>query len=71
MKAPHGHGGPRWYDSVVTIYDELQGVLGALDAANVPYALVGGIAVAVWGSPRATKDIDLLVRRNDIPRALG
>ncbi len=75
MKAPCDLGEPRaggrgWYDSDVTIYDELQGVLGALDAAKVPYALVGGLAVAVWGAPRATKDIDLLVRRHDIPKAL-
>ncbi|MBI2369488.1 MAG: nucleotidyl transferase AbiEii/AbiGii toxin family protein [Deltaproteobacteria bacterium] len=27
---------------------------------NVPYALIGGLAVAAWGAPRATEDIDLL-----------
>jgi hypothetical protein len=27
---------------------------------RVPYALMGGLAVAAWGAPRATEDIDLL-----------
>lgn len=40
---------------------ELRSVVAALAANEIPYALVGGLAVAVWGAPRATKDIDLLV----------
>jgi len=55
----------------VTIYEELRGILAALDAAQVGYALIGGLAVAVWGAPRATKDIDLLVQREDLPAALA
>jgi hypothetical protein len=55
----------------VTLYDELTAVLGALDGAGVEYALIGGLAVAVWGAPRATKDIDLLVQRADVPRAMA
>lgn len=31
---------------------------------NIPHCLVGGITVAIWGRPRATEDVDLLV---DIP----
>jgi hypothetical protein len=54
----------------VNLYEELRGVLAALDGANVDYALVGALAVAVWGAPRATKDIDLLVRAEDLPRAM-
>jgi hypothetical protein len=54
----------------VTLYDELRGVLEALDQAGVEYALIGALAVAVWGAPRATKDIDLLVRKEDLPRAM-
>lgn len=53
----------------MTLLEELEGLLGALDAAQVDYALIGALAVAVWGSPRATKDIDLLVRREDLERA--
>jgi hypothetical protein len=55
----------------VTIYEELRGVLEALEAANVEHALIGALAVAVWGAPRATKDIDLLIRREDLPAALA
>ena len=55
----------------MTLYDELQGVLAALDESGVEYALVGALAVAVWGAPRATKDIDLLVRKEDLSRALA
>lgn len=50
----------------MNLYDELLRVVGSLDAANVDYALVGGLAVGVWGAPRATKDIDLLVRAEDL-----
>ena len=46
----------------MTLFDELRAVLTALDEATVEYALIGGLAVAVWGAPRATKDIDLLIR---------
>jgi hypothetical protein len=46
----------------VTLFDELANVVRALDAAGIEYGLVGGLAVAVWGAPRATQDIDLLVR---------
>jgi hypothetical protein len=55
----------------VTLYDELRSVLEALDQAGVDYALVGGLAVAVWGAPRATKDIDLLVRGEKLAEALA
>ena len=37
----------------------LDAVIDALDGLGVRYALVGGLAVGVWGAPRATKDIDL------------
>jgi hypothetical protein len=56
---------------LVTIYEELRSVLGALERAQVDYALVGGLAVAVWGAPRATKDIDLLVQPDDLPSAMA
>lgn len=46
-------------------------MLAALDRAGVEHALIGGLAVAVWGAPRATKDIDLLVQPPDVPRALA
>jgi hypothetical protein len=52
------------------LYAELRGVLAELDAAGIEYALCGGLAVAVWGAPRATKDIDLLVRPETVEAAM-
>ncbi len=48
-------------------------ITGALSAAHVPFALVGGQAVALWvatkdpAAVRTTKDVDVLVRRVDLP----
>lgn len=56
------------------VHKRLRRVAAALDAAGIPYAVVGGNAVAAWvgrvdqGATRATKDVDLLVRRADAPR---
>lgn len=53
----------------------LQQVTGVLSAAGIDYAIVGGNAVAAWvatvddGAVRATKDVDLLLRRGDFNRA--
>lgn len=38
----------------------LASVAAVFRARSVPYALMGGLAVAAWGAPRATEDIDLL-----------
>jgi len=37
-------------------------VTKALDQARVPYALVGGFAVALHGAVRGTVDVDLVIR---------
>lgn len=55
----------------MTLFDELMMLAAALDDARIEYALAGGLAVAVWGAPRATKDIDLLVAAEDVERAVG
>jgi hypothetical protein len=47
---------------------ELASVVDALNAAQIDYALCGAVAVAVHGAPRATQDIDVLVRANDVAR---
>lgn len=50
-------------------------VTQALDAAHVPYAVIGGNAVATWvatvddGLVRTTKDVDLMIRRGDLDAA--
>jgi hypothetical protein len=53
------------------LVSELANVVRALDAAGVPYALCGGIAVTIHGHVRATKDIDLLILPEDRTRALA
>ena len=54
---------------MLDLYDEFRSVVRALDAAGVPYALCGGLAMAIWDEPRATVDIDLLVQPEDIDAA--
>ncbi len=52
---------------------ELEALIDAFDADEVPYALCGGLALAVHGFPRQTKDIDILLavaRRLDEVREL-
>lgn len=57
------------------VADRLARITKALKKANVPYALVGGQAVAIWvatrdpAAVRTTKGIDLLIRRDDLGRA--
>jgi predicted nucleotidyltransferase len=42
----------------------------ALDEADLSYALMGGLASSVYGRPRATDDIDFLVKPTEAKRAL-
>lgn len=57
--------------AVDRVEHRLHRVTAALDAAGVPYAVIGGNAVAAWvgrvdlAATRATKDVDLLVCRDD------
>jgi len=54
----------------VKLFDELATIITALDGAGIEYALVGGLAVAIWGAPRATADVDLLIRPESVEAAL-
>jgi hypothetical protein len=57
------------------VAERLVRITSALCAAGVPYALVGGQAVALWvatkepAAVRTTKDINMLLRRDDLGRA--
>jgi predicted nucleotidyltransferase len=44
--------------------------VGVLDACGVPYVVIGGLASAAIGRPRASADIDLLVMPQDARRGL-
>lgn len=49
---------------------ELEGLIDAFEAAGIGYAVCGGLALAVHGYPRATKDIDLLIRSEAVDEAV-
>jgi hypothetical protein len=53
----------------LNIKDELFLVTGALERASIDHALCGGMAVIIHGYPRLTRDIDLLLREEDLERA--
>jgi len=59
--------------AVAKVRDRLLRATAALNKAGVAYAVVGGHAVASWvatvdeGAVRNTRDIDLLIRREDLP----
>ena len=49
---------------------ELERLVDAFEADEVGYAVCGGLALAVHGHPRATKDVDLLVQPDELDRAI-
>src|SRR4051812_24441286 len=61
--------------AVEKVRDRLRRAVAALDAADIPYAVAGGNAVAAWVSRvdeaavRNTQDVDLVLRREDLARA--
>src|SRR5579862_4459066 len=64
----------RMVRAVEKVRERLLRMARALDAAAVPYAVAGGNAVAAWVSTvdeaavRNTRDVDVLVRRADLPK---
>ncbi len=61
--------------AVWKVRDRLLRATAALEKAGVPYAVVGGNAVAAWveqvdeSAVRATQDVDLAIRRVDLESA--
>jgi len=43
------------------IEDLLTKIAGICDKLKIPYVITGGMAVSVWGRPRFTADIDIVV----------
>jgi len=58
---------------VLDLREELDALTKSLDAADVPYAVCGALALAIHGHPRATKDIDLVIdpAQLDLTRAVA
>lgn len=61
--------------AVDEVQQRLHKAARALEAGNVPYAVIGGNAVAAWvakideGAMRTTRDVDILIRRDDLEQA--
>jgi hypothetical protein len=63
--------------AVEKVRDRLKRAVAALDQAGIPYAVAGGNAVAAWvaradeSATRNTQDVDVLLRRQDLPAAIA
>jgi hypothetical protein len=55
------------FSGMIDLYEELRALVDKLDEAKIDYALCGGMALAIYGIPRATVDLDLLI----LQKALG
>jgi Domain of unknown function (DUF1814). len=66
----------RMIRAVEKVRDRLRRAVAALEAAGIPYAVADGNAVAAWVSRvdeaavRNTQDVDILLRRSDLPAAI-
>lgn len=65
----------RMVRAVEKVRERLLRSTAALDAAGVPYAVIGGNAVGAWvatideAAVRNTQDVDILLRREDLDKA--
>lgn len=61
--------------AVENVRRRLERAAGALEQAGIPYAVSGGNAVRAWvaqadeAAVRTTRDVDILLRRSDLPAA--
>lgn len=61
--------------AVELVRNRLKRAAAALEAAGIPYAVVGGNAVAAWvgkidpNAARNTQDVDIVLNRSDLERA--
>jgi hypothetical protein len=69
------NGWERAFMAAEKVKERLRRSTAALDRAGVPYAVVGGNAVAEWvarvdeDAVRNTRDVDILIRRSDLDAA--
>ncbi len=65
----------RMVSAVENVRKRLLRATAALEAAHVPHAVAGGNAVGAWvatvdkSAVRNTQDVDILIRRDDLPAA--
>lgn len=61
--------------AVEKVQERLERTTRTLEAAGIPYAIIGGNAVRAWvaqadeAAVRTTRDVDILLRRADMPAA--
>lgn len=79
MAAFHLTGDALWQRmnrAVEKIQERLERTTRTLEGAGIPYAIIGGNAVRAWvaqadeAAVRTTRDVDILLRRADFPRAI-
>ena len=62
--------------AVEKIQERLEKTAATLEAAQIPYAVIGGNAVRAWvaqvdeAAVRTTRDVDILLNRQDLPQAI-
>jgi hypothetical protein len=69
-----GNPRPKKSEAMLDLYEELKSLIIRLDEGGIPYALCGGLALALHGIPRATVDIDILIQREsleEVPALVG
>ena len=63
--------------AVEKVQERLEKTARTLEAANIPYAIIGGNAVRAWvaqvdeSAVRTTRDVDILLRRTDLATAIA
>ena len=63
--------------AVEKVQQRLEKTARTLEAAGIPYAIIGGNAVRAWvaqadeAAVRTTRDVDILLRREDLPAAIA
>ncbi|MFA5058107.1 MAG: hypothetical protein WC485_08340, partial [Opitutaceae bacterium] len=55
------------------MWDWLFQFIDPLERSAIPYALVGSVASSIYGEPRATNDLDVVIQigTNDAPRLIA
>lgn len=56
---------------MANLIKELDSVTSALGTNGIEYAVCGGLALTIHGFPRATFDLDVLIREEDLENALA
>ncbi|MBX3418674.1 MAG: hypothetical protein KF851_13800 [Pirellulaceae bacterium] len=80
ITAIHGEARMRGWERVAMAIEKVRArllkITAVLNEAGIPYAVIGGNAVAEWvgrvdeGAVRFTKNVDILLRRLDMPQVI-